>query len=239
MTTDTPPPPSEAETVLSVLEAAVRLGAATEESQRINIGLRLATLAPAILRMIRRQPEAASAAAVPEGVKTFVGYSMRNNCKFFKVYPFDTWEAANAAAAAYLAAPPPPVDAVGEDVEQRVRDLVDFWFSPWGAAKGARWEEISGDKEFSAENMLRLIRDALQARPTPSGDAVAREAGDELAKKLHEWRQSTIDECLFAIAAIEPPADVVADGNDRHWSAALIEAETALGKLAQEGGANE
>lgn len=43
----------------------------------------------------------------------------------------------------------------------KVRDLIDFWFSPWGAYKSERWEEISGDQPFSPDAMLAIIRAAL------------------------------------------------------------------------------
>jgi hypothetical protein len=50
-----------------------------------------------------------------------------------------------------------------------VKELVDFWFSPWGAAKGARWEELSGDRPFRCEEMLKVIQRALlkPQEPTP------------------------------------------------------------------------
>lgn len=42
--------------------------------------------------------------------------------------------------------------------------LIEFYFSPWGAAKAATWEEIDGDgPAFSAEAMLDHIR-RLRAR---------------------------------------------------------------------------
>lgn len=51
----------------------------------------------------------------------------------------------------------------------KVRDLIDFWFSPWGAYKGERWEEISGDRPFSPDVMLDIIRAALAKEKPDAG----------------------------------------------------------------------
>jgi hypothetical protein len=39
----------------------------------------------------------------------------------------------------------------------RIRKIVAVYFSPWGAAKAAEWEELSGDRGFDPETALRLI----------------------------------------------------------------------------------
>ena len=43
--------------------------------------------------------------------------------------------------------------------------IIDLYFSPWGAAKAAKWEALSGDREFSAENALRLVQRRLKGEP--------------------------------------------------------------------------
>jgi hypothetical protein len=43
----------------------------------------------------------------------------------------------------------------------KVRELVEFWFSPWGAAKGEQWEDLSGDRPFDPNVMLDIIRQHL------------------------------------------------------------------------------
>lgn len=50
---------------------------------------------------------------------------------------------------------------------EKVRDLIEFWFSPWGAYKSERWEEISGDQPFSPDAMLAIIRAALAKKEKP------------------------------------------------------------------------
>ena len=44
---------------------------------------------------------------------------------------------------------------------EAVKKIVDLYFSPWGAAKAAMWEELSGGGPFSAERAMELVRDAL------------------------------------------------------------------------------
>lgn len=44
----------------------------------------------------------------------------------------------------------------------KIKQLIDFYFSPWGAAKAAKWEEIAGDGVFGPERALELIRDILK-----------------------------------------------------------------------------
>ena len=44
-----------------------------------------------------------------------------------------------------------------------VIELLRFWFSPWGAAKGEMWENMSGDRAFTADNMLELMRAKLDS----------------------------------------------------------------------------
>ena len=43
-----------------------------------------------------------------------------------------------------------------------IQRIVDIYFQPWGAAKGAMWEEISGDGPFNAETALRIIQKAQE-----------------------------------------------------------------------------
>lgn len=45
----------------------------------------------------------------------------------------------------------------------QVQKVVALYFSPWGAAKAAQWEEVAGDGPFNSERALELIRAALRA----------------------------------------------------------------------------
>jgi hypothetical protein len=42
-----------------------------------------------------------------------------------------------------------------------VKDLLDLYFAPWGAAKAARFEAMTGDKPFDGEVVLKLIHEKL------------------------------------------------------------------------------
>lgn len=46
-------------------------------------------------------------------------------------------------------------------VPAEVVEIVSLYFAPWGAAKGARWEALSGDQPFNAEIAMSLIEAAL------------------------------------------------------------------------------
>lgn len=46
-------------------------------------------------------------------------------------------------------------------VPAEVREIVELYFAPWGAAKGARWEALSGDQPFNAEIAMSLIEAAM------------------------------------------------------------------------------
>lgn len=60
------------------------------------------------------------------------------------------------------------VEAVNAyDSMQKVRRIVDVYFEPWGAAKAARWEFLSGDSGFDPETALRLIQTTLSPRDEP------------------------------------------------------------------------
>ncbi len=50
--------------------------------------------------------------------------------------------------------------ARSDDKLRRVETFIKFWFSPWGAAKGARWDWFSNDMPFdntSAHTVLNHI----------------------------------------------------------------------------------
>jgi hypothetical protein len=51
-----------------------------------------------------------------------------------------------------------------------VKGLLDLYFAPWGAAKAARFEEMTGDKPFDPEVVLKLIHDKLKGSDLPSAD---------------------------------------------------------------------
>lgn len=45
---------------------------------------------------------------------------------------------------------------------EAIREIIELWFSPWGAAKGEAWEYLSNDRPFDPNVALELIRDALK-----------------------------------------------------------------------------
>lgn len=54
-------------------------------------------------------------------------------------------------------------------VLEEAKKITDLYFAPWGAAKGAEWEFLSGDIPFTPENALRLIQRALSTEPARQG----------------------------------------------------------------------
>lgn len=52
-------------------------------------------------------------------------------------------------------------------MEQKLRDvnlLTNFYFAPWGAAKGEIWEDISDNKEFSAPTTGHIVHAVLTGK---------------------------------------------------------------------------
>lgn len=49
-----------------------------------------------------------------------------------------------------------------------VTKIVELYFRPWGAAKAAEWEFLTGDKPFTAEVAMRQIQKALSSPPDES-----------------------------------------------------------------------
>lgn len=41
---------------------------------------------------------------------------------------------------------------------EKMHKFMDFWFSPWGAAKGARWEGFSRNSPQSDWAALRIVK---------------------------------------------------------------------------------
>lgn len=53
------------------------------------------------------------------------------------------------------------------DMDTRLRQvslLIDFYFAPWGAAKGEIWEALSNDREFTALNVGRWAHAILSGQ---------------------------------------------------------------------------
>jgi hypothetical protein len=49
-------------------------------------------------------------------------------------------------------------------MEERLRlcqKLLDFWFAPWGAAKGAQWEFLSSDRAFTPFRVAEMCKQIL------------------------------------------------------------------------------
>lgn len=59
--------------------------------------------------------------------------------------------------------------------EKRLRQaklLLDFYFAPWGAAKGAIWEDISNDRAFTVSNITGLLYATLNGNVELSDEQV-------------------------------------------------------------------
>jgi len=49
----------------------------------------------------------------------------------------------------------------GIEAATRIREVLTLWFTPWGAAKSAMWEEASGDRPFDPNVCLELLAKAV------------------------------------------------------------------------------
>lgn len=90
------------------------------------------------------------------------------------VYPRDDKSDIDKDAAYIAAAVNAYPDLVAENerlrgVLEEAKKITDLYFAPWGAAKGAEWEFLSGDIPFTPENALRLIQRALSTEPARRG----------------------------------------------------------------------
>ena len=48
------------------------------------------------------------------------------------------------------------------DDKDRIKLLIDFYYSPWGAAKGERWEWFVRDMlPFNHQSILTIIKDLM------------------------------------------------------------------------------
>lgn len=45
-----------------------------------------------------------------------------------------------------------------EEKLNKIKDIIEVYFMPWGACKAAMWEDLSNDGLFTAEKALELIR---------------------------------------------------------------------------------
>lgn len=56
-------------------------------------------------------------------------------------------------------------DEIARDcaMADKVRDIIRIYYAPWGAAKAAEWEFLTGDKPFTADHALNAIRIAVAA----------------------------------------------------------------------------
>lgn len=55
-------------------------------------------------------------------------------------------------------------DKMNDKRLKQAKLLLDFYFAPWGAAKGEIWEGISGDAEFNATNIGALVHIILKGQ---------------------------------------------------------------------------
>ena len=45
---------------------------------------------------------------------------------------------------------------------EKIREIVNVYFYPWGATKAAMWEDLVGNKPFSPEVALKEIQKVLE-----------------------------------------------------------------------------
>jgi len=67
--------------------------------------------------------------------------------------------------------PAPPAQEWRPDIERAIA-IVTLFYGPWGAAKAAMWEDLTGDKPFLPGVALDLIKEALLP-PAPAGETEA------------------------------------------------------------------
>lgn len=41
---------------------------------------------------------------------------------------------------------------------EKIQLFLDFWFSPWGAVKGEIWESFSGDRPFTDNAAIEILK---------------------------------------------------------------------------------
>lgn len=60
---------------------------------------------------------------------------------------------------------------------EKLHLFLRFWFSPWGAAKGARWESFYGDHYFGDEQVAeQIVQSILDGTDTDKVDWSALES---------------------------------------------------------------
>ena len=120
-----------------------------------------------------RAPEAADAGAVAwfthvenaDGVVWRLAKTGENTAKYQAVCRDCSAEDALAIVKAHNAS---PTEAGMREraALDKVREIASLYFAPWGAAKGARWEDLTGDQPFNPEIAMSLIEDALAPTST-------------------------------------------------------------------------
>lgn len=50
--------------------------------------------------------------------------------------------------------------------------FLSFWFSPWGAAKGAKWEAFTGDQPIAEHVAYKIMDDIYAGIDTLNWDAI-------------------------------------------------------------------
>ena len=51
-----------------------------------------------------------------------------------------------------------------EDRLKKLQRFLNFWFAPWGAAKGEVWESFSGDRPFSEASARVIVHAILEGK---------------------------------------------------------------------------
>ncbi len=88
--------------------------------------------------------------------------------------PYNMWEVKNELDAERAAR------AETREQLKEARKIIEVYFSPWGAAKAALWEELSNDGRFDAETGMNLIRKAIGI---PPADAASQPSSPEANAK--------------------------------------------------------
>jgi hypothetical protein len=55
---------------------------------------------------------------------------------------------------------------------EQAKLFLDFYFAPWGAAKGEVWELVSGDRPFDADTVTFLLKSVLAGNTVFNKEAV-------------------------------------------------------------------
>jgi len=78
----------------------------------------------------------------------------------------------------------------------RLLDMCEFWFSPWGAWKSAKWEEYGNDGKMTPEAMLQAIE--AQSKRVRDAMKIAQPTGRTDSERL-DWLQTNLATIEFRL----------------------------------------